>query len=115
MRADDTAPQLTINICVNFRAGNILPSCGARGSRELADALEKGLTERNLPFGFKRLHCMGKCHIGPTMRLVPGGAFIMGAQEADVPRILDLLEAGDLETLAAAFPLPEDDLNLENL
>jgi (2Fe-2S) ferredoxin len=104
----------TINICVNFRAGSILPSCGARGSRELADALEAGIAERRLPFAFKRLHCMGKCHIGPTMRLSPGGAFIMGAQAEDVPRILDFLQAGDFDGLAAAFPLPEQDLNLDN-
>ena len=30
----------TLNICINFRADNRLPSCGAVGSRELADALE---------------------------------------------------------------------------
>ncbi len=108
------ASRRKINICINFRAGNVLPSCGARGGRELADALEAGITERQLPYEFNRLHCMGKCHIGPTMRISPGGAFIMGAQESDVPRILDLLQAGDIDELAIAFPLPEQDRNLED-
>ncbi len=103
----------TLSICVNFRAGDRLPSCGARGSRELADALEAGIAERGLPLVLKRLHCMGKCHIGPTMRIWPGGPFIMGAQEPDVPEILDQLEERDWDALAARFPLPEDDLNLE--
>lgn len=103
-----------LNICVNFRAGNILPSCGARGSRELADVLEAGIAERGLPYDFNRLHCMGKCHIGPTMRISPGGSFIMGAQESDVPRILNMLQAGDLDGLANAYPLPEQDRNLDD-
>ena len=40
------------------------------------------------------------------MRILPNGSFIMGAQEVDVPQILDLLEKGDLNGLANAFPLP---------
>ena len=31
--------QRTLNICINFRAGNLIPSCGAVGSKELAGAL----------------------------------------------------------------------------
>lgn len=114
MNESDRAGQRRLNICVNFRAGNILPSCGARGSRELADALEAGIAERGLPYEFNRLHCMGKCHIGPTMRISPGGSFIMGAQACDVPRILDLLQAEDLDGLATAYPLPEQDTNIED-
>ena len=50
---------------------------------------------------------MGKCHIGPTLRLVPAGPFLMGAKtKEDVTRILDLLEAGDIEKAAQEFPAP---------
>ena len=104
----------TLSICINFRAGDTLPSCGARGSRELADALQAGIAKRGLPLELKRLHCMGKCHIGPTMRIWPGGPFVMGAQESDVPEILDRLEAREWDALAARFPLLEEDLNLED-
>ncbi len=114
MNDSDGTKRRKINICINFRAGNILPSCGARGGRELADALEAGIIERDLPYDFNRLHCMGKCHIGPTMRISPDGSFLMGAQEGDVPRILDLLQAEDLDGLAIAFPLPEQDRNIED-
>ncbi len=112
-RKPDADTQRTLNICINFRAGNLLPSCGAVGSRELADALEAGIAERGLPITFKRLHCMGKCHIGPTVKLSHGGPFIMGAKESDVSQILDWLEAEDFDALKAAFPLPKVDLNLE--
>lgn len=104
----------TLSICVNYRAGDRLPSCGARGSKELADALQAGIAERGLALALKRLHCMGKCHIGPTMRIWPGGPFVMGAAISDVPEILDRLEAGEWDALAARFPLPKDDLNLED-
>lgn len=109
----DNVPK-TLNICINFRAGKLLPSCGAVGSQELADALEAGIAERGLPLDFKRLHCMGKCHIGPTVKLSHGGPFIMGAKASDVPQILDWLEEENYEALKAAFPLPKVDLNLEN-
>lgn len=109
----DQVPK-TLNICVNFRAGKLLPSCGEVGSQELADALETGIAERGLKLDFKRLHCMGKCHIGPTVKLSHGGPFIMGAKVSDVPQILDWLEEENYEALKAAFPLPKVDLNLED-
>lgn len=72
-------------------------------------ALEAGIKARHLSFQIEKVHCMGKCHLGPTMRILPNGAYIMGAQEADIPQILDLLENEDLETLAREFPLPSQD------
>ena len=105
--------QRTLNICINFRAGNLIPSCGAVGSKELADALEAGIAERGLPLTLRRLHCMGKCHIGPTVKLSHDGPFVMGAMDTDVPKILDCLEAENWEALKEAFPLPKVDINLE--
>ena len=113
---NDTKPsekQRTLNICINFRAGNLIPSCGAVGSKELADALEAGIEERGLPLTLRRLHCMGKCYIGPTVKLSHGGPFVIGAKDTDVPQILDWLEAEDWDALKEAFPLPKVDLNLE--
>ena len=86
----------------------MLPSCGKVGAKELADDLEQGIKDRNLPYDFQRLHCMGKCHIGPTMRLTPGGPFVMGASQDDVAHILNLLEKGQFDQLAEEFPLEED-------
>jgi (2Fe-2S) ferredoxin len=105
----DETPQTTkpwLRACINFRAGNRLTSCGAKGGREMVDALESGIASRGLSWQIEKVHCMGKCHLGPTMRILPNGSFIMGAQEVDVPQILDLMEKGDLNGLALAFPLP---------
>ena len=76
--------------------------------------METGLKERDLPFTFRRLHCMGKCHIGPTMKISHGGPFIMGAQANDAPKILDLLAAADFDALAKAFPVTERQKNIED-
>lgn len=104
-----SAPYTTLRICVNVRADARLPSCGARGSRALFTALKKGFEDRQIPLTLDTVHCMGKCHLGPTMQLLPKGPYIMGAQEEDVPEILDLLEAGDFATLADRFPLPKEE------
>ena len=97
-----------LRLCTNYRAGYTLPSCGARGAKEVAAELERQWPERNLPFELETVHCMGKCHIGPTMKLIPGGPFIMGAQsKEDVTRILDLLEAGDFDRAAEEYAEPK--------
>ncbi len=69
------------------------PSCAARGSEVIAEALEKGVAERRIAVTVKRSVCMSKCTEGPTLRLAPGGRFIQGPALADVPDILDQLEA----------------------
>lgn len=94
-------------ICVNWRAGNMLPSCGNVGSRELVSALETGLEEQKIDLQLQKLHCMGKCHLGPTMRLVPAGPFIMGAKEEDAAHILQLLKEEKFDQLAKEFPLKD--------
>jgi len=84
-----------------------MTSCGARGSREIIAALETELSRRNLDWHLEKVHCMGKCHLGPTMRVLPNGPFVMGIQKEDIPRVLELLERGKINELAAAFPLPK--------
>ena len=51
---------------------------------------------------------MGKCHLGPTLRLLPNGPYIMGVQERDLTYVLDMLEENAVNALASAFPLPDD-------
>ncbi len=103
------SPYTTLRICVNYRANEQLPSCAARGSRELLEALERGIEERGIPLKVDTVHCMGKCHLGPTMRLLPRGPYIMGASVDDVMEILDLLAKQDYDTLAKRFPLPAEE------
>lgn len=96
-----------LRLCTNFRAGYTLPSCGARGAADVLEEIERQWAGRNMPFAFETVHCMGKCHIGPTLRLVPAGPFLMGVKSKDdVTRVLNLLEAGEIEQAAEEFPAP---------
>lgn len=86
------AKPTSLLICVNFRAATGKPSCAQRGSRDIADAMEKGVRERKIDIEVERICCFGHCEKGPNMRLAPGGDFIFGAALEDVPQILDRLE-----------------------
>ncbi|MEQ8832065.1 MAG: (2Fe-2S) ferredoxin domain-containing protein [Alphaproteobacteria bacterium] len=93
-----------MRVCTNLRAGDILPSCGARGSKELAKALRAELEKRGNFIEMETVHCLGRCHIGPTVKLLPGGPFLQGAQPDQAARMMDLLEAEDYDAAIAAFP-----------
>ena len=92
--ADQSAPRqpTTIVVCVNRRFRADQPSCAARGSIAVAEALERGVDERRLPVRVERICCLGECQRGPTVRVAPGGAFFLGVSANDVPAILDSVD-----------------------
>ena len=92
-----------LRLCTNFRAGDLLPSCGARGSKELARLLREEVEKRGDFITLETVHCLGKCHIGPTLKLLPGGPFIQGATPEDAERIADGLLAEEYDELARLF------------
>ena len=79
-------------ICVNRRFQSGEPSCAARGSLEIAEAIERGVLERNIDIAVERFICFGQCTKGPTVKLAPGD-FILGTTPDMVDGILDRLEA----------------------
>ncbi|MDF1750067.1 MAG: (2Fe-2S) ferredoxin domain-containing protein [Alphaproteobacteria bacterium] len=97
---------LRIKICVNYRAGDLLPSCGANDSRELAAALKEEIAKRDDFITLEPVHCLGKCHIGPTLKLLPSGPFLQGAKVEDAAKIAALLQAESYEELMRQFPDP---------
>jgi len=80
-------------ICTNRRYGAAVASCAERFSLEMATAIEKGVRERGIDIRVERSVCLGQCARGPTLRLAPGGQFILGKSLDDVGAILDQLEA----------------------
>jgi len=99
-----------ILICVNRRFNTDEPSCAARGSFAIAEAIEKGVRDRGIAIEVERFICFGQCTRGPTVKLAPGD-FILGASPDMVPGILDALEAacgvrGDDAATGDATPLP---------
>ena len=79
-------------ICVNHRFGTDKPSCAARGSLAVAEAVETGVAQRRIDLAVERIICLGQCTKGPSMRLAPGGEFLLGVDLVQVPGILDRLE-----------------------
>ncbi|MGH6660294.1 MAG: hypothetical protein ACREB6_02035 [Rhodospirillales bacterium] len=85
-------PPRTLLICINRRFKASEPSCAARGSLPIADAIESGIRERRIAIAVERIVCLGQCTKGPTLKLVPG-EFILGTTMDMVPGILDRLQA----------------------
>jgi len=79
-------------VCVNRRFKGDEPSCAARGSLAIAEAIERGVRERHIDIIAESFICFGQCTKGPTVKLVPGD-FILGTTLDMVPGILDQLEA----------------------
>lgn len=98
-----------LRLCRNFRAGDILASCAASGALELADALKKAIAENDDFIKLELVHCMGRCHMGPTLKLVPAGPFLQGVQAQDVPHLIRMLKAGNVAGLIEAFPATRTD------
>lgn len=98
MSADDgkedstgAAPHVIL-VCINRRFRGDQPSCAARGSEAVADAIEAGIVERNIDVRLERSICMGQCTKGPTVRFAPGGRFNLGTNLDEVPVMLEELE-----------------------
>ena len=83
---------LKLMICVNMVGVN-KPCCAKRGSVALAEAIERGVSDRSIALVVERIYCFNKCHLGPNMLIAPGGEFIHGVSPENVPEILDRLEA----------------------
>ena len=60
---------------------------------EALQALAAGVAARRINISLETIVCLNKCHFGPSMRLAPGGRFILGKTIEDVPALLDELEA----------------------
>jgi (2Fe-2S) ferredoxin len=66
-----TASEKKVLVCTNFRANPNHPSCGARDSDTLFKSLSEAL--QDMPILIESSPCMGLCHAGPNVRLVPSG------------------------------------------
>jgi NADH:ubiquinone oxidoreductase subunit E len=63
-------PIFSVRICINKRLNtDRLPSCAARGSRGLADLLERRILDEGIPAEIVRGPCMNNCLIGPNLKI----------------------------------------------
>ena len=76
-------------MCVNERFTGNKPSCGGRGSQQLAVALEKALADAGAShISLQRIKCFGRCYEGPNIRLAPGGRFWRDVKIEDIDSIV---------------------------
>jgi hypothetical protein len=87
-------PLFTVRVCINKRLNtDRLPSCGGRGSRGLADLLERLIMDERLPASVARGPCMNNCLHGPTIKI----------QGADFLSLEDDIGATQIEKIMAAI------------
>ncbi len=63
-------------VCTNLRTNPNQPSCAARGSLAMANALNQVIKKQNLAIEVEHTACLGYCEIGINLRLSPNGDFI---------------------------------------
>jgi (2Fe-2S) ferredoxin len=86
-------PLFAVRICINKRLNtDKLPNCAGRGSRGLADHLEKLLTEERLPVEIIRGPCMNNCPVGPNLKIQAGALFNLNDDISDA-RIAEVMAA----------------------
>ena len=84
-------------ICINERPPeNPKGSCAAKGSKELQEALKKGIATRGLRLKVRACEssCLDLCWVGPSIAVMPDQVFYGRVKHEDVGEILDSLEQG---------------------
>ena len=82
-----------VTVCINYRANPDLPSCGARGGNEVAQALKAAVSANNLPVEVVTFNCLGECERGPNVKLSPSGEFCHGVRLDDLAPVLEKISA----------------------
>ena len=79
-------------ICTNYRANPNNPSCGARNSQLVLDAVKVALANKHIAIDIEASPCMGYCNIGPNARLAPNGAFFHGVSALKLAKLMHAIK-----------------------
>lgn len=86
-------PLFKVRLCINKRLNtDDVPSCAGRGSRDLADKLEKLILENSIPAELVRSPCMNNCRMGPNLK-IQGAELYNEVSEDKLSEIVDTLKA----------------------
>jgi NADH:ubiquinone oxidoreductase subunit E len=92
------APLFNLRICINRRLNtDNLPNCAGRGSRELADRLERLIDGEGLRVKVLRGPCMNNYAHGPNMKLQGADYFSLENDVSDA-RVAEIMAAVRRET-----------------
>lgn len=89
-------PLFAVRICINKRLNtDRLPSCAGRGSRGLADLLERRILDEGIPAEILRGPCMNNCLIGPNLKIQGADFFNLqdDISDANIGKILNAIRA----------------------
>jgi len=106
-------PLFTVRVCINKRLNtDRLPSCAGRGSRGLADALERQVLDERIPVSVTRGPCMNNCVNGPNLKIQAADYFNLQGEVTDdaIERIMVAIRA-EAERRRAAGPAPNTSLD----
>ena len=98
-------PLFIVRVCINKRMNtDRLPSCAGRGSRGLADLLERMILEERIPASVTRGPCMNNCMNGPNLKVQGGDFFSLEDKITDenIARIMDAVRAEAVRRRALA-------------
>jgi (2Fe-2S) ferredoxin len=84
-----TSSEKKILVCTNLRANPNNPSCGARGS----DVILAALRNQNLAIPIEISPCMGMCHEGPNIRLIPNGTVFRTVSTKNLKNITEEIKS----------------------
>ncbi len=103
-------PLFTVRVCINKRLNtDKLPSCAGRGSRGLADALEREILAERIPASVTRGPCMNNCAHGPNLKIQGADYFNLEGEVTDgaIERIMVAIRAeAERRKTAETTPAP---------
>ena len=75
-------------VCTNFRANPNHPSCAARGSKLLMQAIAEEFVLNQLSIQVEASPCMGFCGQGPNVHLTPSGPFLHSITKENLAELI---------------------------
>ncbi len=86
------APKRHVLVCTQVRPAGGQPSCGGRGSTEIAAALHRALAKDPVAvaeIAVTATACLGPCFDGPTVVVYPEAVWYVGVTVADVDELVE--------------------------
>ena len=90
MRRANCQHEKLVLVCVNDREDG-LSCCGQKSSLELYHKLKTAVKAVYQNVRVSRCLCLGNCQSGITVALMPQNIYLGEVQEADIPKILEMI------------------------
>ena len=79
-------------VCINERLGTGQRSCVTSGNYDFIAEIRRLIEVEGLDIPIVERECLGKCELGPVMRIAPGGPFYTEINNEKLPEIVAELQ-----------------------